>query len=411
LAKDARMTRHGPLSDDELEEIASFLDVHLHQGGMDLSMFDGFMCALACGPNDIDPREWLPFIWSDEGDQPRVDGDERFERIISLLLGYFDMTVGETREGSFRPLLPNSALLGTANRAQPWCLGFTLGVSLDAQWKQFLEDGEAAMLAAPIFALVDPEKTFEGSAPDPEAMEDLIDLLPQAVAMTRLYWLDAKRSALRGRTSSRSTVRKSKGREPESPSTALGSIHRLKIRLIDVRPPIWRRVEIASDTKLPDVSRALLAVMGWDDSHLHGFRAHGESYGVPDYDFPSTYRDERRVTLAQLAPRPKDHFIFDYDFGDGWEHRVVVEAIADADPEARYPRCLAGKRACPPEDCGGPSGYAELLRQLGDPSDEEHEAMLECAGPIDPEAFSLAEANAELARLAPRRRRGKSNRR
>jgi hypothetical protein len=104
---------------------------------------------------------------------------------------------------------------------------------------------------------------------------------------------------------------------------------------------IWRRVEIASDAKLPDVSRALLAAMGWDDSHLHGFSAHGESYGVPDPDFPSTYRDERRVTLAQLAPRPKDHFIFDYDFGDGWEHRVVVEATADADPEASYLSALS----------------------------------------------------------------------
>jgi yecA family protein len=401
----------GPLTDDDYGEIISFLDLHLDQGGMDLSMFDGFMCALACGPNDIDPREWLPFIWSDEGDQPRVDSDEQFERIVSLLLRYLDMTVDETREGSFRPLLPNSALPDTVNRAQPWCLGFMLGVSLDDEWKHFLEDGEAAMLAAPIFALVDPEKFCEDSAPDPEAMEDLIDLLPQAVAMMRLYWLDSKRPALRRRTSSRSTVRKAKVREPEPPSTAQGTIHRLKIRLLDVRPPVWRRVEIASDAKLPDVSRTLLAVMGWDDSHLHGFRARGESYGMRDLDFPSGDRDERRVTLAQLAPRPKDHFVFDYDFGDGWEHRVVVEAIADADPEASYPRCLAGKRACPPEDCGGPSGNAELLQQLGDPNDAEHAAMLEWAGPIDPEAFSLAQANRELARLAPRRRRGKSNRR
>jgi len=126
----------------------------------------------------------------------------------------------------------------------------------------------------------------------------------------------------------------------------------------------------------------------------------------PRYEFA-----QRARVIAQLAPRPKDHFIFEYDFGDGWEHRVVVEAIADADPDATYPRCLAGKRACPPEDCGGPSGYAELLRQLGDSNDEEHEAMLEWAGPIDPDAFSLAEANRELAKLAPRSRRVKSNRR
>jgi hypothetical protein len=344
-----------------------------------------------------------------------VDSDEQFERIVSLLLRYLDMTVDETREGTFRPLLPDAALPDTVNRAQPWCLGFMLGVSLDDEWKQFLEDGDAAMLAAPIFALVDPEGICEGTVPDPEAMDDLIDVLPQTVAMIQLYWLGSKQPAQRRRTSSRSAVRKSavrkaKVREPEPPSTVLGTIHRLKIRLLDVRPPVWRRVEIASDAKLPDVSRALLAAMGWDDSHLHGFRARGESYGTPDSGFPGGPRDEGRVTLAQLAPRPKDYFIFDYDFGDGWEHRVVVEAIADADLKASYPRCLAGKRACPPEDCGGPSGYAELLRQLGDPSDEEHEAMLEWAGPIDPEAFSLAQANRKLARLAPRRGRG-SNRR
>jgi uncharacterized protein len=117
---------------------------------MDPSMFDGFMCALACGPNDIDPREWLPFVWSDKSNQPRVDSDEQLERIVSLLLRYLDMTVDETREGTFRPLLPDAALPNTVNRAQPWCLGFMLGVSLDDAWQQFVEDGDGAMLAAPI---------------------------------------------------------------------------------------------------------------------------------------------------------------------------------------------------------------------------------------------------------------------
>jgi hypothetical protein len=101
--------------------------------------------------------------------------------------------------------------------------------------------------------------------------------------------------------------------------------------------------------------------MGWNDSHLHAFRIGSVTYGNPDPDFPRGMRSERSVTLAQIAPRAKDRFFFDYDFGDGWEHRVVVESIEPAG-DSDGVRCLGGARACPPDECGGVGGYRDLLK-------------------------------------------------
>ncbi len=183
------------------------------------------------------------------------------------------------------------------------------------------------------------------------------------------------------------------------------SVRRLKIQLRGVKPAVWRRLEIASDTKLPIVSRALIEAMGWTDTHLHAFRVGRETYGVPDHEFPNNDRDERRFTLAQLAPSSGERFTFDYDFGDGWEHDVVIEAIDAPVAHMIYPRCVAGKRACPPEDCGGPMGYANFLEALADPGHDEHKALFEWAGPFDPEAFDIRQVNERLAALSKRRSR------
>jgi hypothetical protein len=117
---------------------------------------------------------------------------------------------------------------------------------------------------------------------------------------------------------------------------------------------------------------------------------------------------QRSVTLAQIAPQPKSRFFFDYDFGDGWEHRVTVEAIVDA-KDADAPRCVAGARACPPEDCGGPFGYADLLDVLADPQHEEHGEMRRWVGDdFDPSVFDLRRANVEIRALTRRGRRASS---
>lgn len=146
-------------------------------------------------------------------------------------------------------------------------------------------------------------------------------------------------------------------------------------------------------------------VMGWTDTHSHAFHVGRQTFAAFDSDFPNDDLDERRYTLAQLLPRENDALRFDYDFGDGWEHRVTVEAIVAVDAAVRYPRCVAGRRACPPEDCGGPYGYREFLVKLADPMHPEHERMREWGGPFDPSAFDLVETNVGLDAIFPKRGR------
>ncbi|MEJ2347395.1 MAG: plasmid pRiA4b ORF-3 family protein [Gammaproteobacteria bacterium] len=176
-------------------------------------------------------------------------------------------------------------------------------------------------------------------------------------------------------------------------------IYRIHVTLKYAAPPIWRRIEVPADIRLGRLHRILQTVMGWTDSHLHAFRAGDVTYGVPDPDFPDATRAERNVRLDKIAA-PGDTFIYEYDFGDGWEHELKIEKVLPADYTIHYPRCIAGERACPPEDCGGPPGYEDLLAALGDPAHPEHEAMHDWAGPgFDPERFDLAEVNRLLWRL------------
>lgn len=115
---------------------------------------------------------------------------------------------------------------------------------------------------------------------------------------------------------------------------------------------------------------------------------------------------ERRVTIAEVLPREKSRIVYEYDFGDSWLHEILVEKIDGRVPGAPYPMCVDGKRACPPEDCGGIGGYAELLEVLSDPGHEEHEDKLEwLGGQFDPKAFDLGEANGALKPLWRRTRK------
>jgi pRiA4b ORF-3-like protein len=177
-------------------------------------------------------------------------------------------------------------------------------------------------------------------------------------------------------------------------------IYQLKVTLKETKPPIWRRILVPGDSTLPRLHRILQVVMGWYDSHLHQFKVGGASYGEPDRDFPDDMISERKVKLNQVAPHEKDRFTYEYDFGDSWEHDIVVERILPAVPGADLPACIAGKRACPPEDCGGVWGYESFLEAIGDPDHPEHDEMLQWAGgTFDPEAFDLAAVNAQLRRI------------
>ena len=177
-------------------------------------------------------------------------------------------------------------------------------------------------------------------------------------------------------------------------------IYQMKITLRDSKPPIWRRVLASADTSLEKLHQILQIAFGWTDSHLHQFIKEGQHYSLPEYglgEYGHEVRNERRVKLSQLGLEPKRKFYYEYDFGDSWEHEIVVEKILEAEAGISYPRCIGGKRACPPEDCGGIWGYKRMLEVISDASDPEHESMKEwLEGPFDPEHFDAEEANKEL---------------
>ncbi len=173
-------------------------------------------------------------------------------------------------------------------------------------------------------------------------------------------------------------------------------IYQIKVALRHIAPPVWRRIEVAADTKLGKLHHILQAVMGWTDSHMHAFRVGMVQYGTPSREFPDMFKNERDVRLDRIVAVGKK-LIYEYDFGDGWEHELKIEKVLTSEPGMRYPRCTAGKRACPPDDCGGPWGYAHLLEVLRDPKHEEHEEMREwIGGDFDPEGFALNETDQML---------------
>lgn len=182
------------------------------------------------------------------------------------------------------------------------------------------------------------------------------------------------------------------------------SVYQLKITLKEIKPPIWRRVLVESDITLYDLHQVIQQSMGWDDYHLHEFRIAGEHFGAPDPDGFVEVIDDAKTRLHQVIRGEKMKFLYEYDFGDGWRHEIVVEKVLPAEKEGVYPVCLKGKRACPPEDVGGPWGYAEFLEAIADPENSQHEDMLEwVGGEFDPEAFDLEMVNHRLAIVGIRR--------
>ena len=170
------------------------------------------------------------------------------------------------------------------------------------------------------------------------------------------------------------------------------SVFQLKVTLRRSKPPIWRRIQVGSDIRLPSLHDVLQVVMGWEDSHLHQFIVNDSHYGLPDPDIE--IQDERDVSLGQVVSKVNDRLIYEYDFGDSWEHELLVEKILPLNEENRSPVCLAGKGACPPEDCGGIWGYEDLLKAVRDPKHPEHKEMMRWVGSeFDPDAFDLTMVN------------------
>lgn len=174
-------------------------------------------------------------------------------------------------------------------------------------------------------------------------------------------------------------------------------IYQIKVTLRDSKPPIWRRILVASDTTLADLHDILQAVMGWEDYHLHQFNIGGRYYGVPHPDDYLKMENEKKVRLSQVVSGKGARFIYEYDFGDSWEHVLLVEKVLPPEAGVTYPMCVKGKRACPPEDVGGVWGYGDFLEAIRDPNHPEHDEYLEwVGGEFDPEAFELEAANEAL---------------
>ena len=170
--------------------------------------------------------------------------------------------------------------------------------------------------------------------------------------------------------------------------------YQLKVTLRWVRPSVWRRIVVRSDMNLEDFHEILQTVMGWTNNHMHGFNLVEKRRGASG-DQRQVERDQqRRVRLFEFLKKPKDLLMYEYDFGDGWEHEVLLESVADHERGARYPWVLDGKRACPPDDVGGVSGYAHFLSVLANPRHPEHEEMLEwCGGSFDPKHVDIQALN------------------
>ncbi len=188
---------------------------------------------------------------------------------------------------------------------------------------------------------------------------------------------------------------------PVSRVTAKTKIFELEIVLEEVRPPVRRRVQVPGEASLATVHEVVQSAMGWTHSHLHEFEVDGRRYGVPDPDWDDQdITDEAKGTLFRLVS-VGGHFCYLYDFGDGWTHRLTVEKVTSPEPGVRYPRCVSGTGACPPEDVGGPWGYDELQTVLADPPHPEHHERAEwVGGPLDPHRFDLDQADRDLEWLA-----------
>ena len=175
---------------------------------------------------------------------------------------------------------------------------------------------------------------------------------------------------------------------------ATQTIYRMRVDLVGISPPIWRRIEVP-DCLLSELHGIVQAAMGWHDEHLHEFTINGKRYSITSPDGSDVVKSTR-VWLRDVVHSKGAKLNYLYDFGDGWEHEIKVEAIETAIPSATYPHCITGKRNCPPEDCGGVSGYVELLDVLSDPDHPENAERIDWYGRLDSEEFDASDRTTEM---------------
>jgi len=176
-------------------------------------------------------------------------------------------------------------------------------------------------------------------------------------------------------------------------------VYQCKVILAGSRPRVWRKFHVPKDYTLHKLHKVLQIVMGWEEYHLYEFQVDRTSYGEPHPDYGNKMKDSRSIKISQVANRTTK-FKYIYDFGDGWQHEVLIQKILTMQHDVRYPVCLGGANACPPEDCGGMGGYGSFLRAIRNPAHKEHERMLDwIGGEFDPTTFDLERVNARLKRM------------
>jgi hypothetical protein len=195
---------------------------------------------------------------------------------------------------------------------------------------------------------------------------------------------------------------------PTKKAAVSPEIYPIKVTLLDTSPPIWRRLLVPADLTLAQLHDVLQAAMGWEDGHMHEFSIGQRRFGRPNPEdrltgVPSV-ENEHTVWLSSVLGRVGARVIYTYDFGDSWEHGIVLEKRLPTDPNTTYPVCSDGQLACPPEDCGGVPGFYDLVEAITDPNHDRHEELRDWIGEdYDPQVFSVDEVN---RRLRPLRRRG-----
>ncbi len=173
-------------------------------------------------------------------------------------------------------------------------------------------------------------------------------------------------------------------------------IYQLQITLKDSNPKIWRKILTISNVTLSEFHKIVKHTMGWTGSHSYRFENGNDRFAPQDFDLANT-NDSAKTSLDSLLQKENDKIKYVYDFDDNWKHEIILEKVLPFTSETKLPLCLDGKRACPPDNCGGIFGYEELLETISNPKHPDFDETIEWVGEnFDPEYFDLAEVNHEL---------------
>ena len=287
-------------------------------------------------------------------------------------------------------------------------LGIT-AMPLEPFWLSPSQRGE--LLAIPdiskdIRAKLLREKELSGTVADAISITMMVaEVLNEGDAERKLALLSVAQLLVNQIEEDIAAVAGSRPKQAKKPHTTAdpGTIFQFRITLLGIEPPIWRRIQIP-DCTLAGLHAYIQAAFGWERYHLHVFEIDGTLYSKPapdGNDCGLNLKNDTKVRLSGLIPKSgrRTQWIYEYDVRDSWRHTVLFEGFPPSDPKTEYPLCLEGERACPPENCGGPEGYADYVPAIADPTHEQHEEMLGWYGPFDPEAFDAERATIAMQKL------------